>query len=262
MSKRSYRELDDDSNHHLHNQRYRKRRHEDDYTLRLMNLSSVIAYSLSCAASSFSTTSLFYILRSQRDIYDTSATAVLALRAYQAVIFVFVAIPLVKLHDAAIISVRSSLLIAALVTAASTSLQCLLNDSLLWAVLAVLISALPWPLLLNTPVLVAQSLLKTGSNRESDSLSIVLSVSASMAGSALAYFLVGKDIALPSRLNAKTRDQSSIASSVKSSVSNHLTIVAITGFVALLMLALCFKEPRESSKSSRAHDGGSPTTGN
>jgi len=118
-------------------------------------------------------------------VYKTSRTAILSLKAYEMVIYMFVGIVAVKIFDR--FGLRVGLLLGSLLTTIGLSMQCMINESLVWAILGHLITALAWPFLWN-----AQSLLSSHwfSSSESERLlASGISMGSVLAGTGLSFVL-------------------------------------------------------------------------
>lgn len=94
-------------------------------------------------------------------IYATSPTALLSLRAYQLIAYFFVNFISVSVFDTR--GLRLGLLLGSVLTSLGFSLLCLLNEGILWGVAGHMIVALAWPFLWN-PVTLVTSLAASNSS--------------------------------------------------------------------------------------------------
>jgi MFS family permease len=74
------------------------------------------------------------------------------------IVFVFVNFFAVKILDT--LGVRFGALIGCVLTTVGISLQCLINENIIWAVLGHMIIALAWPFLWNATALVTSNMFK------------------------------------------------------------------------------------------------------
>ena len=98
------------------------------------------------------------------------------------IVFAFVNFFAVKILDT--FGVRFAALIGCVLTTVGISLQCLINESILWAVLGHMTIALAWPFLWNASALVTSNLFKQDSERR---VATLISTSANTAGAFLGF---------------------------------------------------------------------------
>ena len=101
------------------------------------------------------------------------------------VIFSFVNFFAVAIFDKK--GMRLGILLGSVLTTIGQSLQCLLSESVVWAVIGHLLVGLAWPLLWNAPALVTTHYYNTSS--EERALATVFSTSSLVFGLCLGYYL-------------------------------------------------------------------------
>ena len=87
---------------------------------------------------------------------------------------------------------RLGILLGSVLTTIGLSLQCLLSESVLWAIIGHLLTALAWPFLWSTPALVTTHYYNTSPSERA--LATVFSTSAQTFGLCLGYLIPGKYI--------------------------------------------------------------------